>query len=698
MASSAYDAFWLSTASTARDSITLAGGILSFLSCGFTCVVIFRQRSYYMNAVNYGIVASIVFGWLGSLNFITAAAIRLAAPTSMRYFCDVSAIATELTIIPQNICEGSFFATMLRELSNGGANDCSYPKRCIAAALLFGIMISSISYSLLPVDPVWGTRYSGVGATWCFLPPSDSVNHQSPMYDTLQLFFGYMPFFVSAVLGLYCYFYVVRLWWLIREMISRRRRRHGADDNDREPFSPEGLLVAAIPAALRWRLLYFVAFLLTETVGAIHRYDHDLSSSPNAPLTLLQATFQPFLSTATALIFLASEGVVTPSSPSNIGAVRDLESLVVAPPSETTALLGGDGGPSTTRGGDRASVSNERPRLAGFGSESGTVREAIVSLYKEGLRHRSRQRPKPVATSRGDERAAAVNDDADASDRNNTFVGVPNTSVLIAEQRVEELFDTLSTMRVPQVRKPALDVMLSFVAGYCDTAGFVTMQLFTAHVTGNFATIGMSLIHRSPDLVLKFGGLVVFVVMIAACVQIKAWMGTRSSHPLAVATTPLWTAPRVFVVLQVALLLCSCLSNSLAGPVGTPSSSASHPLAQYLVGWTMVAAMSIQNAFQRFFLTGLPMTTLMTGNTVGVVVDVLLLRSSSSGGGGSAALTAEQRAPVTARVRNASLSIVAFVSGCAGATASAAYVPELTFVLPPIAMLLILAMCWDELA
>jgi uncharacterized membrane protein YoaK (UPF0700 family) len=41
---------------------------------------------------------------------------------------------------------------------------------------------------------------------------------------------------------------------------------------------------------------------------------------------------------------------------------------------------------------------------------------------------------------------------------------------------------------------PAMPILLSVNAGYVDTAGYLALQgLFTAHVTGNFVTLGASL-------------------------------------------------------------------------------------------------------------------------------------------------------------------------------------------------------------
>lgn len=51
---------------------------------------------------------------------------------------------------------------------------------------------------------------------------------------------------------------------------------------------------------------------------------------------------------------------------------------------------------------------------------------------------------------------------------------------------------------------PALPVVLSATAGHVDTAGFLAFQgLFTAHLTGNFVTLGASLVFGATGVVAK---------------------------------------------------------------------------------------------------------------------------------------------------------------------------------------------------
>ena len=80
---------------------------------------------------------------------------------------------------------------------------------------------------------------------------------------------------------------------------------------------------------------------------------------------------------------------------------------------------------------------------------------------------------------------------------------------------------------------PALPVMLSLTAGYVDTAGYLALQgLFTAHVTGNFVTLGASLISGTSGTLAKLLALPTFCVMIVATRWLNYGLPTRGLPPL----------------------------------------------------------------------------------------------------------------------------------------------------------------------
>jgi uncharacterized membrane protein YoaK (UPF0700 family) len=76
-------------------------------------------------------------------------------------------------------------------------------------------------------------------------------------------------------------------------------------------------------------------------------------------------------------------------------------------------------------------------------------------------------------------------------------------------------------------------ILLSLNAGYVDTAGFLALQgLFTAHVTGNFVTLGASIALGTTGAVAKVLALPVFcIVVIASRLLGSVLSGRRGAAP-----------------------------------------------------------------------------------------------------------------------------------------------------------------------
>jgi uncharacterized membrane protein YoaK (UPF0700 family) len=194
--------------------------------------------------------------------------------------------------------------------------------------------------------------------------------------------------------------------------------------------------------------------------------------------------------------------------------------------------------------------------------------------------------------------------------------------------------------------KPNLVAMLlSFNGGFVDTAGFLGLQgLFTAHVTGNFVTLGAALVFGSHGVIAKLVALPEFIVVIALARLAGAAMRRRGVDAL-----------RVLLVVKVVFLLAFFVLGVTLGPF--PDSDAPAAL---LTGFAGIAGMAIQNAVQRVHLAHIPPTTLMTGNTTQAVLDAVDLASGAP---------LPDAPAVRARFKRTLSGIVCFASGCAIAAA-----------------------------
>lgn len=209
--------------------------------------------------------------------------------------------------------------------------------------------------------------------------------------------------------------------------------------------------------------------------------------------------------------------------------------------------------------------------------------------------------------------------------------------------------------------------MLSFVAGFVDVVGFIALfGLFTAHVTGNFIMIGVDLTGSSEGLAAKLLALPAFVGAVATTRLLELRLARRQR-------------PAVAVLLAVeCMFLLLFVSAGLWAKAGAGLSAGSLP--SILAGMLAVIAMGIQNALSRTALADLGPTTIMTGNTTQIVIDLVDLSSAGP----------EQAGAIHARLRKMLPAVAGFAAGAVlGALAFAA----ISFWCVLLPVLLLAALC-----
>lgn len=212
-------------------------------------------------------------------------------------------------------------------------------------------------------------------------------------------------------------------------------------------------------------------------------------------------------------------------------------------------------------------------------------------------------------------------------------------------------------MALAPPRSP-LPLVLGFNAGFVDTAGFLALHgLFTSHVTGNFVTLGASLVLGTSGTIAKLLALPVFCIVVIAA----RWLGTALAHRSTRPFAPL-------LVLKILLLIAGAALAIRFGPFTDGDSWQA-----LLTGMVLVAAMAIQNAVHRVHFASAPPSTVMTGTTTQVMLDIA----------DSIYPRQDERAP-TSRLIQMSASIVVFAIGCATAALLYALFGLRCFVVPPV--------------
>lgn len=202
--------------------------------------------------------------------------------------------------------------------------------------------------------------------------------------------------------------------------------------------------------------------------------------------------------------------------------------------------------------------------------------------------------------------------------------------------------------------------LLAFNGGYVDTMGFLALAgLFTAHVTGNFVTLGAAIAFGTGGALAKLLALPLFCIVVLATRIGGSAMEARN-----------WPVIRVLLSIKFGLLVAACIFALWHGPFKDADAAST-----VAVGMVLVTAMAIQNTVHRAHMAKTPPSTLMTGTTTQIMVDLGDLLSGN---------VAQGRAAIKARLSKMILSLASFAAGCVIAAGAFLASPTWCFVVPPI--------------
>jgi len=182
------------------------------------------------------------------------------------------------------------------------------------------------------------------------------------------------------------------------------------------------------------------------------------------------------------------------------------------------------------------------------------------------------------------------------------------------------------------------------IAGMVDIIGFLTLGLFTAHITGNLVVIAALLVRGGPPNMSQVLAVPIFAAAVAAVWGI-AKASERSGNALA----------RPLLLIQFLLLVCVLALSVFFNPAANR-----HGWMAIIVAMIAVAAMACQFSLLRLAVPGAPSTAVMTGNLTNTVLSLLDTLSPNHPLEGGA----------RARLKKPLKAVVGFLAGCiAGAAA-----------------------------
>ncbi|RYY72486.1 MAG: DUF1275 domain-containing protein [Proteobacteria bacterium] len=210
------------------------------------------------------------------------------------------------------------------------------------------------------------------------------------------------------------------------------------------------------------------------------------------------------------------------------------------------------------------------------------------------------------------------------------------------------------------MKLPSLPTIMSFNGGYVDTLGFLSLSgLFTAHVTGNFVTLGATMAHGLDGAWSKLLALPMFCLIVFASRLVCLKLQSLDHSPI-----------RPMLVVKLLLLLAVAVMAFAYGPFRGDDTRTT-----LAVGLTLVSAMAIQNGLHKAHLAKAPPSTLMTGTTTQIMLDLADILANSK---------PEEIVAAKARVKKMGTAVATFALGCGCGALGYIYAPVIACSLPAI--------------
>jgi uncharacterized membrane protein YoaK (UPF0700 family) len=156
-------------------------------------------------------------------------------------------------------------------------------------------------------------------------------------------------------------------------------------------------------------------------------------------------------------------------------------------------------------------------------------------------------------------------------------------------------------------RLERLPPLLSVIAGMVDVIGYLSLGLFTAHVTGNLVVIAALLVRGGPPNLVLILAVPAFIAAVVA-----VWLIAKASDRRG----PALVGPLLMV--HFLLLSCVLIFSVIQDPAANPRG-----LMAGIAAMIAVSAMACQFALLRLAVPGAPSTAVMTGNLTNTVLALL---------------------------------------------------------------------------